>query len=234
MPVSRSHPLLLCIITLCFCAACIALGYWQLQRAAAKETLAAQAASSRHPLTLEQLLTLDQPEGHWLRLRGHFAHQESMLLDNRIHRGQRGYDLLTPFQTQAGRWLLVNRGWQPISPQPTLPLIDAEVVIQGVTYVAEDNPFAGEAALPTTAKWPLHLVEINTAKLSQRLGHPLLGITLRLDKNQPFAENAPLLRDWQTSNRLTPARHRAYALQWFLFAAIACGIYYRRRRAQRN
>src|SRR6185295_14422655 len=73
------------------CAAGIALGNWQTGRAAEKRALAAAQA----PVTL----------------RGTFDARYTVLLDNKLHRGRPGYQVVQPLRTAPGKHVLVNRGW---------------------------------------------------------------------------------------------------------------------------
>jgi cytochrome oxidase assembly protein ShyY1 len=58
------------------------------------------------------------------------------------------------------------------------------------------------------------------ADLSAALGQPLLSRQLLLDPGQP----AGYVRDWRPQG-LGPARHLAYAIQWWLFGALALALY---------
>ena len=44
-----------------------------------------------------------------MKLRGEFLPERQFLLDNRSHQGKPGYEVLTPFRTNDGARLLVNR-----------------------------------------------------------------------------------------------------------------------------
>lgn len=237
---NTSHPLVSLALTLFFCALFVALGYWQLQRAASQETHAAILLERAHQgaLSVVQLARLTNMDDMPLRARGHFDNAHSLLLDNRVLNGRAGYELLTPFITDTGTALLVNRGWLPRGANrnilPTIPPISGEVQVSGLTHKPGHNIFLPLPDKTAPAHWPVLLTELDTTIISQWLGQPLLPVVLRLDPTIHF--NAPPLpRHWQAPVRLTPARHRAYAVQWFLFAAIALGIYltltWRRRKA---
>src|SRR5258706_15783152 len=74
------------------CAAFIALGNWQTRRAEEKRALAAQLES--------------------VSLAGTFLANYTVLLDNKLHAGKPGYEVVTPLQPAgSGAPVLVNRGW---------------------------------------------------------------------------------------------------------------------------
>lgn len=237
---ARPHPLVSLALTLLFCTLFVALGYWQLQRAATQEARTATLTERAHQgaLSVAQLAKLDSMDDMPLRARGRFDNAHSLLLDNRVLDGRAGYELLTPFITDTGAALLVNRGWLPRGPDrnilPVIAPINGEVQVSGLTHKPGHNIFLPTPDKTVPARWPVLLTELDTAIIGQWLGQPLLPVVLRLDPAIHF-DAPPLPRHWQAPVRLTPARHRAYAVQWFLFAAIALGIYltlaWRRRHA---
>jgi cytochrome oxidase assembly protein ShyY1 len=58
------------------------------------------------------------------------------------------------------------------------------------------------------------------ADLAAALGRPLQSRQLLLDPQQP----AGYLRDWHPTG-MGPSRHLAYAVQWWLFGALALTLY---------
>jgi surfeit locus 1 family protein len=71
--------------------------------------------------------------------------------------------------------------------------------------------------------WPAVVQVPEPELLSTRIGYPLLPYQVLLD---PDADQG-FVRDWREA-RLDPEKNRGYALQWFLFAAVAAVIYLRR------
>src|SRR5258706_730699 len=80
------------------CAAGIALGNWQLDRAAQKRAAAAAV----------ELVVL----------RGALEAKHTVFIDNKIHRGAPGYHVVQPLRLAGGKHGLVNRGWVPAGPVP--------------------------------------------------------------------------------------------------------------------
>src|SRR5690606_28900045 len=110
------------------------LGFWQLERAAEKTAILTELAERRALPALEASqikappLTNEEPDWRHrqVRLLGRYHPTLQWLLDNRIHEGRPGYEVLTAFELDAGQgWILVNRGWLPAplerSQLPELP-----------------------------------------------------------------------------------------------------------------
>ncbi|MBT3330324.1 MAG: SURF1 family protein [Rhodospirillaceae bacterium] len=92
------------------------LGVWQLQRKAWKDGLIAEMAAgiTAPPLSLAKHLDeLQKLNYRAVRLQGRFLHKLEAYLGPRVHQGQAGLHVLTPFQMRDGPVVLVNRGWIP-------------------------------------------------------------------------------------------------------------------------
>lgn len=201
------------------------LGVWQIQRGMDKQARLQQieARQSSNVLTLPELMALpgdkrDIPfEAH-----GSFLAQHYFLLDNRIESGRVGYHILAPAQTKHGL-LLVNFGFVPANryrdslPQITLP--DKPQALLGVSSQPSVNPMVTETA-SLSQELPLVIQAIDLPLLSRFLDQPLLDVIMLLE---PQADSG-YVRNWQPVV-MSPAKHYAYALQWFGLA-IACFIIY--------
>ena len=111
------------------CAAGIALGSWQLDRAAEKRA----AAAAQVPI----------------KLRGELLARHTLYLQNRPHHGKPGYYVVQPLRQADGRNVLVLRGWSAVNALPPAPR--GEVILEGVRRqglprVLEVGTAAGTAA----------------------------------------------------------------------------------------
>lgn len=152
-------------------------------------------------------------------LRGRFDPQRSFLLDNRLHQGVPGYEVITPFTLPDGRTVLVNRGWTAQGPRrdvlPALPDASTVTEVRGAVYVPIGEPFLLSDQRETgTDEWPRVIQSVDIDMLSADLGLELYPYTVRMEAGSPGA----LLADWPLMNMM-PEKHRAYAVQWFAMAA---------------
>lgn len=193
------------------------LGQWQLRRAHEKEALEARLAEARaHPQ--RALPGLRPLPGQMLRLDGPWDAAHAFLLDNRTWQGRPGYWVMLPMQLPDGRWMLVARGWLPAgadrSTLPALPPPPAGSISGEVRYPAAhpytlaDTPGAG-------GLWQV----LDLAALRKATGLDLVDFMLL----QTSATPDGLVRDWPPAEGIGPARHRAYALQWFGLSAVTLG-----------
>ena len=197
----------------------VSLGFWQLHRADEKRQLLAafQQKRERGPVPIEQL----DPGGNLyyqpVRLRGEYLRGKNLLLDNRIRRGRFGYEVVTPFLlADSSRIVLVNRGWVPgDSSRRTLPAIDqsaGRVELTGDIYVPQGKPVT--LAEERASGWPRVVQNVDIEGLRKAFRRPLFPYTVRLNGDAPGAYQP----NWTIVN-LTPARHTAYAVQWFAMSA---------------
>lgn len=218
---TASFPPVASIATIALCLALIQLGQWQQHRAQWKTRyLQRQAAlSTQAPLSLTALWSRPPQDVHLLplQLRGHFDNQHTLLLDNRFRQHRAGFEVLTPFWDETARqWVLVNRGWVPSAPthrleKPIVP-ISGTSTITGYGYVPGKEGLVIGKNLTETQ--PPLIQQIRLTELGHRFHRTFLPFTLRLNPSLPTDYD----RHW-TLITLSPARHRAYAFQWYALAA---------------
>ena len=205
-----------------------ALGFWQLRRAADKETLqhAVEAASVAVPVTLDGALARDPSalvQRH-LRLRGRWVPDRAIYLDNRPHAGQAGFFVLMPLALDptVGE-VIVNRGWTPRNRDDRARIgayltPDGLVDITGVALAEEPRllDLAAPADRSLNGVWQ----NFDLAAYVRLGGRTPLPIVLRQDAGGGVDDG--LLRDWPDRGHALQAqidRHHGYAFQWFALAA---------------
>lgn len=217
------------------------LGLWQLERAREKgELLAAlDRAESGGTVTLPadpgRLAALAHQR---VRLTGRLLGERQFLLDNRIHEGRPGFDVLVPLVRGNGDSILVDRGWVPADARrrPARPVAlqrGGEVDVQGLLWRPESALALGPALAPSTDQWPRLATRIDYDALGEALGRKLMPAVIRLDPSIPWALTRRPLRP-----AFGPMRHIGYAVQWFALAltvvVIAALLLHRRRRPNRK
>jgi surfeit locus 1 family protein len=216
----------------------ISLGNWQWQRAGEKraimEAFETGAEAEHRPLDLSVR--------HWedlrfqpVAFRGRYVADRQFLLDNQVRDGRVGYRVITPAVHEAtGQWLLVERGWVPRAPEPgRLPdlgeLPDTAQVIRGQVYVPFGEGYRIGGMDDGQHGWPRVIQYLDFETVGQRLGRPVVPITVRLDPDEPHGFH----RDWRPVLPMGPERHLAYAVQWYGLAlalvVIAAVLLIRRR-----
>lgn len=205
----------------------VSLGLWQLQRAEAKRALMADRAARLREAPVRLSRAATDPEA--LRYRrveatGEYDAAHQFLLDNQLHQGQPGYWVLTPLRLPDGAAVLVNRGWVPQgADRRQLPAVELHTTQVQVSGVVERFPRVGfrlaGAEIPAPG-WPARVQVAEPGPLAERLGYPILPYQVLLNP----AAGEGYVRDW-TPPALGPEKNLGYAVQWFLFAAVATILY---------
>lgn len=212
----------------------ISLASWQFDRASEKESAArsyiqfqAQEPRALATLAIEGLVGVTEPFQR-VYARGNYRGDRQLLLDNRTYGGRAGYHVLTPFETNNGIWILVNRGWVLAPPDrrqlPDVRLRDslpASVTVRGTLARAREDQFVLGDTGYTSNTWPRVVQRVELEQAGSTLGRPVFGMVLLLD---PGAENG-YVRAWSPYVGITPDRHRGYATQWLALAVTLVVIY---------
>lgn len=196
------------------------LGFWQLDRAAQKEQLQAafaeQMAAPAETLTTEQLSTLEQKYVK-VAARGKMVDgDQQFLLDNRVHKGQAGYEVLVPLLLEDGGVLLLNRGWLPVGSsrdiKPTVTTQGQLLTVEGVAALPPQRFNLGDALLAEDS-WPRVLQFEDFSSMGKLLGLKLIPRILQPSEGGDWAFE----RIWRAVEK-GPTQNYGYAMQWFALA----------------
>lgn len=217
------------LVTVALLSLLFGLGKWQLDRAAWKQALIDRELEISHqsPQPLLDVLA----SGGVLDFRpvvasGRYDLDRQLLLDNRIHQGRPGYQVLTPLRLDAtNNIVLVNRGWLPLGRSraelPALPGPDGVIPVSGTLARLPEKIFRlGDAEEPMSG-WPQVIQHVEISTIEQRLGTAILPVILQLGSEQPHGFS----RDWKPVYGVGPEKHTAYAMQWFTLALVLMAIY---------
>ncbi len=184
------------------CAAGIALGNWQSDRAAQKR--AAGAA------------------GEQVSLRGEFDSKYTVYLDNKVHRGRPGYHIVQPFRLAGGTHVLINRGWVAAGATrdrlPDVRTPAAEIALSGVRLQRFPQAYAPPGlATPQGKVWQ----NVTREQFSAWSGFALEPYVIE----QHSAADDGLVRDWPRAETGAD-KNEAYALQWYALAVLSVVLFF--------
>ena len=207
-------------------AAGLALGAWQLSRAAQKNALhAALVEHRRLPALAGNDLALGHPGAvTWrpVRLRGRWVAEHTVFLDNRQMRGKPGFDVLTPLRIDnTDAVVVVQRGWvqRDFLDRTRLPAVETPagmIELFGLIAPPPSKLYAFAGAESGAIRQNLDLGEFRA-----RTGLPLLT-ALSVQQAGPASEG--LLRDWAQPGSGVE-KHYGYAFQWFALSALIAILY---------
>jgi len=215
------------LVTLLLLGLLMSLGFWQLDRAEQKRALLAGYNTDRDATVIQLEAGLQSYRDfnyQFASATGQYDAARQFLLDNRTYNGRAGYHVLTPFMLRdSGAAVLINRGWIDLGvsrdqlPDPAVG--SGSQTIRGrIKLPASDSFTLGEEE--PRAGWPYRIQRVDTERLAQELGYPLLPVVLLLDPDQEDG----FVRDWKPL-RSGPERNVGYAVQWFGLAAALLVIY---------
>jgi cytochrome oxidase assembly protein ShyY1 len=206
------------------------LGIWQLHRADFKDGLLRRyAASMSAPVQdFAEMAVQPLPDGFpRVRASGRYLANRVYLLDNPRHDGRGGVEVFAPMALHdQPRLLLVDLGFLPgngTGQVPQLPpLPTGDVTVQGLYVPPPPTGFEmGGDALVRQTRWPKKAIFLDPAEVARDLGHALYPRVLAVDADPASIYVREHTLDFSS---MPPARHRAYAFQWFSFALAAVVI----------
>lgn len=147
------------------------------------------------------------------QLKGVWQPAHTLLLENRIYKGQVGVEVFTPFRLDNDTMpILVNRGWLATAEQEDTVIGDIQVTLSGIIYAPEKPLAIGDSILPevmASKRWPKKSLYLDMPVFAEVLKIPIQPVVLVLDENDPAA----FTKIWKAVV-MTPAKHFGYAVQW--------------------
>ena len=207
-------------------SATLALGAWQMSRAAQK--LALQAAIERRqalPPMDQRTVLATASTGDLVHravlLRGTWSARHTLFLDNRQMNGKPGFYVVTPLLLEgSGAAVLVERGWvqRNFLQRDALPAIDTPAGVVEVRGRMAPPPgklyeFAGAGRGPIRQN-------VDLAQLRAETGLALLDLAVQ--QVGPASEG--LLREWPQAATGVD-KHYGYAFQWWALSALIALLY---------
>jgi surfeit locus 1 family protein len=204
--------------------------FWQLDRLHQRRQHNALVVAREHmaPVALSSLTSASDDRGDVARYRrvtvtGTFDVAKQVVVPFRDLNEERGEFLLTPLVLSDGTAVMVSRGWIPAS-DPTIPVPaiaeppTGRVTVTGLALGSEGHTVRFEGGSPTEP--PLaQVARIDLAKLQPTLPYDLYPLYVQTQsQDPPQAEGLPAPLP---PPELSEGPHLSYAIQWFLFTAIA-------------
>lgn len=207
----------------------IGLGLWQLDRAQQKSDLLTLYQERLSEPLVSVNANIEDPD--WiqfrrLRISGTWQDRYQFFVDNRIFNGQPGFHVITPLQIgNSNLIVLVNRGWIPAEADrsilPSVEPVRGKVTVTGIAVVPHEKPFVLQEDGPIGSTWESVWQTLNLDRFRSAVPFKVQGFVVRMDANQ---ENG-FERNWSELSDNWIHRHKAYAFQWFAFAATLLVIY---------
>ena len=203
---------------------CVAAGNWQRERMHERQgvgdQLEAAAAAAPAPLPSGEV---DWAQWRFRRVDvpGRFIAERQFLLDNRVHGGVVGFEVIAPLRTDDGRVVLVNRGFVAAGPSraqlPAVPIGDDPVMVRARINLPPRFVSLGEER-PQGKVWQ----HLDVALFARASG--LAALPIVLESVAPTRPDDTLQRDWPRPDAGVDT-NRSYMVQWYTFAALTAGLW---------
>jgi surfeit locus 1 family protein len=198
-------------------------GNWQHDRMRGKEALRERydAAARAAPIDLR-----DARRDDWTALRyltvvasGRFEAPRQIFIDNRVHMGQVGYEVVAPLLLDDGRRVLVDRGWVAQGPTratlPDVPPPAGRLDVRGRIEIPAGGYFELSSQPNQGALWQ----HLDPERYAHATGIDVLPIVI-----EETDANDGLVRDRPPPD-FGIERHQIYMVQWYSFAALAIALW---------
>lgn len=199
-----------------------ALSVWQIDRGLQKRAVKSAFASQVNFMSWSDGMEVRSFQK--LNVSGRYDTGRQFLLENIIINSRYGYYILTPLILGEGEPLLIiNRGWvEKTSWKFEASIVEIDTMSLTVAGRAGSLPRAGyrmnESILPGSS-WPMPAVYPTLNELALALGQEVQPFVLLLDPEEEHG----FFRHW-VPEEMGPARHFAYALQWFAMGMVLAGL----------
>jgi len=206
----------------------MALGFWQLSRAAERNERQAVVEARRLAPALDGAALVavagDAAHALWqpVQLQGRWVPEQTIYLDNRQMRGRAGFDVLTPLRIEGTAMaVMVQRGWIPrdFTQRERLPPVQSPAgLVRLAGRIAPPPPKLYEFS--DSGRGPIRQ-NLDLAVFQADTGLPLLT---SLSVQQSGAPSEGLLREW-TEAGSGAEKNYGYAFQWFALSGLIALLY---------
>jgi cytochrome oxidase assembly protein ShyY1 len=215
---------------LLFAVVCVLLSNWQFDRGrqATTENTIVAANFYATPIPIQEALpTLDSfdPDQNWQRvtITGVFRAEDELVVRNRPHGGNNGFEVLTPLQLSDGSIFMVNRGWVAPSPGDVLaPDFIPQPPTGTVKVVVQLRPSETLRGSGTPAGDQIGSITLSTVQ--QKIAGDLYSGAYGVLDSESTAAQTELTPIQPTMPVQDVGTHYSYAGQWLLFALIGFAV----------
>ena len=202
------------------------LGTWQWNKAGVKRQMIAtfDAASEAVPWSA---LARRGERSRYTRvvLQGRYLGGRQILMDGITRNSTAGVQVLSPFLSDTGDVVIVNRGWRAFegtraAPRVPEPPSGAQTVTGRVRAFARPGLTLGSGNASVKPTWPRLAIYPSADEISAWLERPVVDDLVLLDADAPGG----FVREWRPDG-FPPSRHVGYAVQWFSLAAALVILY---------
>ncbi len=211
----------------------VSLGFWQLRRLDEKRShnRLVEGRTSQPVAAVADLLPVgagaadvDPVELRRVRASGSYGADSQVLVRGRSLDGRPGSWVLAPLRMADGRVLVVNRGWIPndgsLAAVPGRYRVPSgRVTVTGILQPTETRGRFGPTDPPTGRLRSLARVDVE--RYARQLGAEAVPAWVQLTSQVPPGTASPSARPLDSPPSGDEGPHFGYAMQWFIFSAIA-------------
>lgn len=217
-------------IAVAFAIVCALFGMWQWDRRNEAVRQNEQVAQNYEhtPVPLDEALPTASSwnDGKtWLRVSvtGRYDTDDQLLVRNRVHNGQPGFEVLTPLVTADGRAFVVDRGWVPTGNAQDAPDHVPAPPSGEVTAIVRLQPSEPRIPGRTDPAYTDQVQSVTLSDVGKKVDTPIYtGAYGQLASESPApTETRPL--GWERPTADT-GLHLSYFIQWFMFAVGGFGF----------
>ena len=216
------------LVALATISLCIKLGFWQYDKALAKQSqqLQLDTRQAEKPISLlKPLINVESLRYKRVKVQGTYHTDYQIFLDNQVQNTVAGYQVITPLQIQGTQqFVLINRGWVKGPANRQVPNVITPGGIQkleGDISLPADQFFTLEAPIENKPKWQPVWQNLDIQRYVRSVPFYAQPYIVRMDAK---SNAGGFVRNWPVpGERVT--KHLGYAYQWFGFALTIFVIY---------
>lgn len=201
------------------------LGFWQLRRLDEKRTFNA-TVTQRTALPVDDLsrivgtaddLTVMGLEWRRVAVTGTYHFEKAVRVVNRSQDGTAGYDQVVPLLTEKYGWIIVNRGFVPLSVDLAETTPPDPVTVAGYLRISQKRGTLG--AVDSTDADNKDFQRFDIPLMGRQLNGTVFPMWVQLLQETPST-----ITQWPAPvsfPELSEGPHKSYAVQWFFFCLVA-------------